>query len=125
MISYEDFQKLEIRIGKVVSCEKVENADKLLKLEVDFGSAEQNSELKENKESSNGTDRTIRQVVSGIAEYYKPEDLIGKEFPFLFNLEPRTIRGLESQGMILAVDNGSQIALLSPDKEVEPGSKVK
>ena len=106
MASFEDFAKLEIRIGKVTSAEKVEDADKLLKLEVDFCSEK-------------------RQIVSGIAEFYKPEDLVGKEFPFLFNLEPRTIRGVESQGMILAVDNEGQVALLSPDKEVPVGSTVR
>lgn len=105
-ITFNDFSKLEIRIGKVLSAEKVEGTDKLLKLEVDFGSLK-------------------RQIVSGIAEFYKPEDLIGKDFPFFINLEPRIIKGVESQGMILAVDTGLSVVLLNPDKEVEPGSTVR
>lgn len=106
MVNIDDFAKIEIRIGKVLSAEKVENADKLLKLGVDFGSEK-------------------RQIVSGIAESYNPEDLIGKEYPFLFNLEPRTIRGVESQGMIMAAEDNGIIALLTPDKEVTPGSKIR
>lgn len=106
MVSIQDFKKLEIRIGKVLACEKVEGADKLLKFEIDFG------EFK-------------RQIVSGIAEFYKPEDLIGKEFPFIVNLEPRMMRGIESQGMIMAVDTGESVVLLTPDKEVPEGSIVR
>lgn len=106
MITFDDFAKLEIKVGKVLSAEKVEGADKLLKLQVDFSSEQ-------------------RQIVSGIAEYYSPEQLIGKEFPFIVNLEPRTIRGVESQGMIMAVDSENGIVLLNPDKPVPPGSKIR
>lgn len=106
-ITFEDFKKLDIKVGKVLSAEKIEGSDKLLKLEVDF------NEFK-------------RQIVSGVAEFYKPEDLINKEFPFIVNLEPRMIRGFESQGMILAVDtNNGEISLLSPDREVAPGSNIR
>ncbi|MDO8657471.1 MAG: methionine--tRNA ligase subunit beta [Candidatus Levybacteria bacterium] len=105
-VSFEDFEKLEIRIGKVLSAEKIDGADKLLKLQVDFSSEQ-------------------RQIVSGIAEFYSPNDLVGKEFPFIVNLEPRIIRGVESQGMIMAVVTESDIILLNPDKEVEPGSKIR
>lgn len=107
-ITFEDFKKLEIKIGKILSAEKIEGADKLLKLEVDFGDSP-----------------SKRQIVSGIAEFYTPESLIGKKFPFITNLEPRIIRGVESQGMILAVDNDGEIALLNPDKEVPMGSVVR
>jgi len=106
MVNFEDFKKLEIKIGKVLNAKKVEDADKLLKLEVEFSSEK-------------------RQIISGIAEFYKPEDLVGKEFPFIVNLEPRTIRCLESQGMILAVDTGESVVLLNPDKEVPPGSIIR
>lgn len=106
MATFEDFTKLDIRIGKVLTAEKIEGSDKLLKLEVDF------SEEK-------------RQVVSGIAAFYSPNDVIGKEFPFVFNLEPRVIRGVESQGMILAADNNGEVVLLSPDKFVPSGTKVR
>ena len=105
MINYDDFAKLEIKIGKVIAAEKIENTDKLLRLEVDFGDEK-------------------RQIVSGIAEHYQPENLIGREFPFLTNLEPRTLKGVESQGMILAIGTEEKIVLIEPAEEVPPGSKI-
>jgi methionine--tRNA ligase beta chain len=105
-ISFEDFKKLEIRVGKVLSAEKIEGADRLLRLEVDFGDEK-------------------RQIVSGIAEFYKVENLEGKEFIFLVNLEHRKFKGIESQGMILAADDDGNPVLLQPEKEVSVGSLVK
>lgn len=106
-IQYDEFSKLEIQIGEILSAEKIEGATKLLRLQVDFEDFQ-------------------RQIVSGIAEFYTPEELIGKKCPFLVNLEPRTIRGVESQGMILAVDPGDGSAvLLHPDKDVALGSTVR
>jgi methionyl-tRNA synthetase len=96
MISIEDFKKIEVKIGEVTAAEKVEGADKLLKLIVDFGEG------------------TPRQVVSGIALHIAPEQLVGKKFPFAVNLEPRTIRGLESQAMILAASLAPQSTHLFP-----------
>ncbi len=108
MINYDDFAKLEIKIGTILSAEIVPEADKLLKLTVDVGEAEP------------------RQIVSGIREYFsEPEVLVGKQCPFLTNLEPRTIRGLESQGMILAAGTEEVFALLSPDSSLPSGTKVK
>jgi len=106
MISFEDFKKLDIRIGKIISAEKIEGADKLLKLVFDMGDEE-------------------RQVVAGIAEQYEPETLVGREMPVLVNLEPRELRGVESQGMILAASDGGRPVILCPDEEVSPGSIVK
>jgi len=111
-ISFEDFQKIEIKIGKIISAEKVEGSSKLLKLEVDFGLLESGEGIR-------------RQIIAGLAQFYAPEALIGKECPFAFNLAPRMLKGLESQGMILCPsDNGSPV-LLHPDKEILPGSIVK
>jgi methionine--tRNA ligase beta chain len=104
-ITFEEFKKVEIRIGKVLSCEKVEGADKLLKLEVDFG------EFK-------------RQILSGIAQSYSPDELVGRKFPFIVNLESRKLRGLESQGMILAMDTPDKTILLEPTGDVEEGTEV-
>jgi methionine--tRNA ligase beta chain len=115
-IDFKEFQKLRIQIGLIVEAERVEGTDKLLKLQVDFGSAKQNSEDPEGL--------GIRQIVSGIAEYYKPEQLIGKQFPFVTNLEPRVIRGVESNGMILGISSGEKVVLLKPQKKVLPGSIV-
>ncbi len=106
MITFEDFKKLEIRIGKILSAQKVEGTDKLLKLEVDMG-------------------KEKRQLVAGIAQYYDPEELIDKQIPVLVNLEPRKIRGVESQGMLLAATEGEAPILLHPDKEVSPGSLIR
>ena len=107
VIQYEDFAKLDIRVGKVLAAEMVPETDKLIKCTIDFG------ELGE------------RTIVSGIAEWKKPEDLVGKQLPYIVNLAPRMLRGVESQGMLLAShtsDGG--IALLTPDTEVVPGTKV-
>ena len=106
MISFEDFKKLDIRIGKVISAEKVPDADKLIKLVFDMGDHE-------------------RQVVAGIAGSYNAEDLVGREMPVLVNLEPRTLRCFESNGMILAVDVDGRPVILFPEKEVPPGSVIK
>ena len=111
-IQFEDFKKLDIRIGKILTAEKVEGSDKLLKLEVDFG-------VNEAGEGSK------RQIIAGIAQYYAPEALIGKECPFAYNLAPRMLKGLESQGMILCPSDASGPVLLHPDKEIPPGSVVK
>jgi methionyl-tRNA synthetase len=102
-IHYDDFKKLDIRIGTVRSAEKIEDTDKLLRLEVEFKDGE------------------IRQIVSGIAQYYAPEDMVGKQCPFVYNLEPRTIRGVESNGMILGIGGEVGFVALSPDKEVPSG----
>ena len=108
MISFGDFKKLDIRIGKVISAEKVPDTDKLVKLVFDMGNDEK------------------RQVIAGIAEFIAdPEDLVGKEMPVLVNLESRTLRGHDSDGMILAVDVDGRPVLLRPEEEVPPGSSIK
>ena len=108
MISFADWEKLEIKMGEVTEAEAVPGSTKLVRLQVDFGSEQ-------------------RQIVAGIAEFYQPDELVGKKCPFLFNLEPKKLKGIESQGMILAVDpkgDRSDCALLEADKEVEPGAKI-
>lgn len=106
MISFDDFQKLDIRIGTILVAEKVEGTDKLLKLSVDLG-------------------EETRTLVAGIAEDYKPEDITGKQIPILINLEPKKLRGIESNGMILAVDIDGKATLIHPDKQVPDGSKIR
>ena len=104
-INFEEFQKIDLRVGKIIEAEKIEGTDKLLKLKVDLGEEE-------------------RQLVAGIAKFYQPEDLIGKEIVVVANLEPKTLRGVESQGMLLAADVEGKPVLLKPDEEVPPGTKV-
>ena len=116
-ILFEDFRKIDIRIGKILTAERVEGSDKLLKLEVDFGPKEA-----EDPSASSGPD--IRQVIAGIAQFYAPEALIGKECPFAYNLAPRVLKGLESQGMILCPSDANGPVLMHPNKEIEPGSIV-
>ena len=105
MIKFEDFQKLDLRVGKIVEAERVEGSEKLIKLKVDIGGEE-------------------RQLVAGIGKVYSPEDLIEKEIIVVANLEPKVLFGIESQGMLLAAEDGENISLLMPDKEVKPGSRV-
>ena len=132
VISFDEFAKLEIRIGKIISAEKVEGSDKLLKLWVDFGPSTIKKEVQGEfipvEPSDNevmGDERVKRQIIAGIAQYYAPEALIGKECPFAYNLAPRLLKGLESQGMILCPSDNGNPVLLHPDKEIEPGSKVR
>lgn len=113
IISFDDFKKIEIRIGKILVAERVEGSDKLMRLEVDFG-----EEVAPNLPAG-------RQVIAGIAQFYAPEALIGKECPFAYNLAPRVLKGLESQGMILCPSDEAGPVLLHPDKEVPPGSLIK
>ncbi|KKU79744.1 MAG: Methionine-tRNA ligase [Parcubacteria group bacterium GW2011_GWA2_47_7] len=126
-----------MKIGTVLSAEFIEGADKLLKLSVDFGPVvmpqiEAIGHTASYEDNLAGEDeqqpeaRDIRQILSGIREYYQPEELVGKQFPFVTNLEPRTMRGLVSHGMILAVGlEGGGAALLQPDRDVSPGSKLR
>ncbi|MFA6269626.1 MAG: hypothetical protein WC657_00225 [Candidatus Paceibacterota bacterium] len=120
MISIDDFKKVEIRAGKVLSAEPVEGSEKLLKLSVDFGSAsaESSGEAKEEK-------RDLRQVVSGIAKHISPEELVGTTCTFVTNLEPREIMGLKSEAMIMALSNEESFSLLKVSPNIPPGSIVK
>ena len=104
-IDINEFAKLDLRIGKIENAERVKGSKKLIKLEVDVG------------------DET-RQMVAGIAEEYNPESLIGKLVPILANLKPVKLMGVESQGMILAVEVNGKPILLHPDREVPAGSRV-
>ncbi len=109
MISIDEFQKIELRVGEILSAEKVPETDKLLKLSVNLG------------------EEQPRQIVSGISLYFpEPEKLVGKKCMFVANLEPRTIRGLESQGMILAVSTeDGKFSLLEPNAEIPAGTRAK
>jgi methionyl-tRNA synthetase len=106
MISIDEFSKIQVKVGTVQSAERVPETDKLLRLVIDF--AEESGP---------------RQIISGIHEYVRdPEDLVGKQLAFVTNLEPRTIKGLESNGMLFAVGSGDTFAFLTPDRPVPPGT---
>ena len=128
-ISFDDFKKIEIRIGKILAAEKVENSEKLLKLTVDFGPApvveEPAKQWIEVQTEDKNEGRIKRQIIAGIAQFYAPEVLIGKECPFAYNLAPKMLAGLESEGMMLCPSDNNGPALLNPDKEILPGSLVK
>lgn len=115
MISYDDFAKLEIKIGEIKSVEVVDGADKLLKLMVDVGEVDENGAV------------SHRQIVSGIRTFFEdPQVLVGKKCPFLTNLEPRIIREIESQGMILAASTPEgMFGLLHPSTDLPVGTKIK
>ena len=104
-VKFEDFQKLDIRIAKILKAEDIPGTDNLLKLTLDAG------------------DLGERTIVSGIKKWYKPEDLVGRSIIYLANLEPKVFKGIESQGMLLAAGEDEAI-LLSPDKDVDTGAKV-
>lgn len=106
LIDIGDFAKVELRVAQVTACEPVPKADKLLKLQLDDGMGG-------------------RQVVSGIAKFYTPEDLIGKKIVLVSNLKPAKLRGVPSEGMILAADCGEAIKVLFVDDAVPCGSKVR
>ena len=106
-IPFDDFLKLDIRVGKVLECAKVPKADKLLQFRIDDGMGG-------------------RTIVSGIAKYYAPEDLVGKEVCFVANFAPRKLKGIESQGMILSAENADgRLVVIGPHGEVKPGAQVK
>lgn len=115
-ISIDDFKKVEIRVGEVVSAEEIEGSEKLLKLRVNFGPY--------SAEASKGEDQEIRQVLSGIKAHVTPAQLVGKRFPFVTNLAPRSMMGLKSEAMILAV-GGAETPFALFETQGTPGDRVK
>ncbi len=106
MINFKDFSKLELVVGTVLEAEEVEGSEKLIKQIVDFG------ELGK------------RQILSGIKKWYKPESLVGKQFVYVFNLEPRMMMGVASEGMLLATDTVKPYPI-KPISKVPPGTKIR
>ncbi len=105
MVSFQDFKKMDIRIGEIKEVKDHPNADKLYVINVDTGA--------EN-----------RQMVAGIKNFYKPQELIGRKVVVIINLEPATIRGVESSGMILAASDKDGLSILIPEKDKEIGTKI-
>ena len=104
-ISIDDFAKVQLKIGKVLECKPVEGAKKLLVSQIKIGNE-------------------VRQIVSGIASHYSPDDMVGKKVVVVTNLKPAKLRGVLSEGMILATMDGDTLSLLAPDKDVADGSSV-
>ncbi|MCW4000443.1 MAG: methionine--tRNA ligase subunit beta [Candidatus Bathyarchaeota archaeon] len=105
-ITFDYFSKLDLRVGKIVEAEAVPQSKKLLKIQVDFGTEK-------------------RQCIAGLQKYYKPEDMVGKKFVFLLNLQRRLLAGLESQAMILAAEDAQgNVSVLQPEKDIVEGSKI-
>jgi len=106
LISIDDFSKIELKIGRVVSAERIEGSNKLVKLQVDTGE--------------------IRQIVAGIGKAYTPEELTGKKIVVVTNLQPAKLMGVESQGMLLAAtDSNGTLSILMPDKDAKEGAIIK
>ena len=105
-VSFKDFQKLDIRVGEILSAEPIPETDKLMRLTVDLG------------------EEGVRQIVAGIAEYKSAEELIGTRCAFVANLEERTIRGVKSQGMVLAALSEGTLSLLAVDSDIPAGTRV-
>jgi methionine--tRNA ligase beta chain len=105
MISIDEFRKVELRVATIKSAEPHPNADKLMLLQVDLGEEQ-------------------RQICAGIRNHYTPEELVGRQIIVVANLETAKLRGLESQGMLLAASDEGRVVILSPEKTVQPGAKV-
>ena len=105
MIEFEDFKKVDLRIGKIVEATEVEKSNKLLNLKINIGEEE-------------------RQILSGIAQFYKTEELVGKMVVVVVNLKPRMMMGMESQGMLLAADGEDGPIILIPEKDTAPGAEI-
>jgi len=106
MITLEEFGKVELRVATIKAVEPHPNADRLLVLKIDLGTEE-------------------RQLVAGIRAHYAPEELVGKQIVVVANLQPVTLRGVESQGMLLAASDGDKVIVLSPEKPIAAGAKVR
>jgi len=105
-ISFEEFQKLDLRIGKIVEANQISGSRNLIRMIVDFGTEK-------------------RQAVAGLLQWYKPEELVGKKYAFILNLQRRKFMGIESQCMILAAeDNKGNVVALQPEKDITEGSKI-
>lgn len=122
MITYEEFAKIEIKVGKILSAEKIADTDKLLKLSVNFGTINFVDTANMTQTKSD-----IRQIISGISLYFlDPQVLVGRKCMFVTNLEPRMIRGLESNGMLFALSTpDGKFSLLEPNADIPEGSKAK
>ncbi|MBI2039603.1 methionine--tRNA ligase subunit beta [Candidatus Microgenomates bacterium] len=107
MINFDDFAKVELKVGTVLKAEEVEGSEKLIELKVDLGEEEP------------------RQILAGVKQWYKPEDFIGKQVVVVANLESRKMMGLESQGMMLAADTTDGPIFLTVPKKVPPGTKIR
>lgn len=106
-VPFEEFQKLELRVGKVTEANQIPGSRNLIRMIVDFGTEK-------------------RQAVAGLLQWYKPDDLVGKKFAFVLNLQRRKLMGVESQCMILAAeDNKGNVVVLQPEKDVAEGSKIR
>jgi methionyl-tRNA synthetase len=105
VIDISEFGRLELLVAQVLKAERVEGANRLLKLQIDLG-------------------REKRQIVAGIAEFYSPEEMTGRKIVVVANLKPTTIRGIESDGMLLAAKKGKQLSIVTVDRDLPPGAKV-
>lgn len=106
IIQFDQFAALDLRVGKILSCEPIENSEKLLRLKVDFG------------------EEGERTILAGLQKFYEPDELIGKQFIFVINLEPRKMMGEESQGMLLAAEGEKPIPLI-PQEEATTGTFIR
>jgi len=105
IITIDEFRQVDLRVADVLACERIPGADRLLKLGLRIGDEE-------------------REIVAGVAVFYAPEELVGKQIVVVYNLQPAVIRGIESQGMLLAAKDGNGLSVLTVDKQVKSGSRI-
>lgn len=135
MPTIDDFMKFEFKVAKIVEVEDHPNADRLYVIKIDTGMTAEQNIAPENKDANDPVEAPhatpqqpepiLKQVVAGIKKSYKKEDLIGKYVVVVDNLEPAVLRGVESQGMLLAASDDEGISIVSPERPVKPGSRVK
>lgn len=113
MVSFDEFKKIELKIAKIILCERIEGSEKLLKLIVDCGDKDDTGNVKN------------RQILAGVGKVYDPERLVGREIVIVANLEHRMMMGLESQGMLLAASRPEGPMLLCPEHDVAPGAEIR
>ncbi|MFA5087275.1 MAG: methionine--tRNA ligase subunit beta [Candidatus Paceibacterota bacterium] len=105
MINFEEFEKIDLRLAKIIFAERIEGSEKLLKIQAEVGEEK-------------------RQIIAGIGKFYAPEDLVNKTIVVVANLEPRMMMGLESQAMLLAIKNEENLSVVIPEKEMPSGLKL-
>ncbi len=112
LIPFRDFEKVELRIARIISAARVDGSEKLIRLQLDAG------------DKNEAGESVPRQILAGIGKVYAPENIVGKEIVIVANLEPRKLMGLESQGMLLAASDENGPVILMPEKDVPPGSAI-
>lgn len=122
-VPFSEFQKIDLRVGRVKNVEEVEGLDRIYKLEIDLGEKKPRISESVRREGS-GAERRVLTILAGVKEHFQPDELLGKNVVVVANLEPKEVRGVISEGMLLAAERNGRPILLVPEEEVKPGTPV-